>query len=63
MDTVGICMPTRQITEFSTFSMSSALRNGPSARCVIAANEIIRFLDILGKNIVSFGNASILEGI
>jgi hypothetical protein len=41
MDTVGIRMPTRQIREFSTFSVSSALRNSPSARCVIATNEIL----------------------
>jgi hypothetical protein len=41
-----------------------ALRNSPSARCVIAANEICRFLDIFGKNIVSFEDTfSILEGI
>jgi hypothetical protein len=49
MDTVGIRVPTRQIREFSTFSVSSALRNSPSAMCVIAANEICRFLDIFGK--------------
>jgi hypothetical protein len=29
MDTVGIRVPTRQIREFSTFSVSSALRNSP----------------------------------
>jgi hypothetical protein len=64
MDTVGIRVPTRQIREFSTFSVSSALRNSPSARCVIAANEICRFLDIFGKNIVSFEDTfSMLEGI
>jgi hypothetical protein len=35
-----------------------------SARRVIAANEICRFLDIFGKNIVSFEDTfSILEGI
>jgi hypothetical protein len=60
MDTVA----TRQIRAFYTFSVSSALRNSPSARCVIAANEICRFLDIFGKNTVSFEDTfSILEGI
>jgi hypothetical protein len=64
MDTVGIRVSTRQIRKFSTFSVSSALRNSPSGRCVIAANEICRFLDIFGKNIVSFKDTfSILEGI
>jgi hypothetical protein len=38
MDTVGIRVPTRQIREISTFSVSSALINSPSARCVIATN-------------------------
>jgi hypothetical protein len=44
MDTVGIRVPTRQIREFCTSSVSSALRNSPSARCVIATNESCRFL-------------------
>jgi hypothetical protein len=34
--------------------LSSALRHSPSARCVIAANDIRRFFYIFGKNIVSF---------
>jgi hypothetical protein len=64
MDTVGIRVPTRQIREFSTFSKSSALRHSPSARCIIAANDISRFLDIFGKNILSFEDTfSILEGV
>jgi hypothetical protein len=32
MDTVGIHVPSRQIKEFSTFSMSNVLRYIPSAR-------------------------------
>jgi hypothetical protein len=54
MYTVGIRVPTRQIRSFSTFSVSSALRHIPSARCVIAENNIYRCLDIFNKNIVSF---------
>jgi hypothetical protein len=54
MDTVGICVPTGQEREFSTFSMSSALRHSSSAQCAIAANEIHGFLDIFSKNIFSF---------
>jgi hypothetical protein len=54
MDTVGIRVPTRQIRECSTFSVNSVQRHIPSARCVIAANDICRFLDIFGKNDVSF---------
>jgi hypothetical protein len=64
MDIVGIRVLTRQITEFSTFSVSTALRHSTSASCVIAANEICRFLDIFGKTIASFeGTFSMLEGI
>jgi hypothetical protein len=64
MGTVGIRVPTRQIREFSTFSVSIALRNTPSARCVIATNEICKFLDIFGKNIVSLEDTfSIVEGM
>jgi hypothetical protein len=40
MDTVGISVPTRLIREFSHFSVSSALRHNPSARCVSAANDM-----------------------
>jgi hypothetical protein len=54
MDTVGIRVPTRQIRDFSTFNVSSSLRHGPSVRCASAANYICRFLDIFGKDIVSF---------
>jgi hypothetical protein len=40
MDTVGIRVPTRQIIEFSAFSVSSALRHGPSARYAIATIDV-----------------------
>jgi hypothetical protein len=36
--------------------MSSALKHSPSARCVIAANNVCRFLDILKVDNVSFKN-------
>jgi hypothetical protein len=54
MDTVGIRVPTRQMRDFSTFSVSSALRRSPSARCASAANDICRLLDIFSKDTVSF---------
>jgi hypothetical protein len=50
-DTAVIRVPTRQIREFYTFNVSSALRNSPSARCGIAANEICRFFYIFGKKL------------
>jgi hypothetical protein len=53
MDTVGIRVPTRQIRDFSTFIVSSALRHSPSIRCASAANDICRLLDIFGKATVS----------
>jgi hypothetical protein len=54
MDTVGIRVPTKQIREFSTFSVSSALRYSPSARCVIVGNNICRFLGIFEKKNILF---------
>jgi hypothetical protein len=54
MDTVGIRVSRRQIRDFSTFNVSSALRHSPSVRCASAANDICRSLDIFGKDIVSF---------
>jgi hypothetical protein len=54
MATTGIRVPTKQIQEFSTFNVSSALRHSPSARYVIAADEICRSLEIFDKSLVSF---------
>jgi hypothetical protein len=51
LDSVGIRVSTRQIREFSTFSVSSALKHSPSARCVIAANDVCRYLDVFHKTI------------
>jgi hypothetical protein len=53
MDTVGIHVPTRQIREFYTFSVNSALRHSPSAKCVIAANDICRYLDVFSRKNVA----------
>jgi hypothetical protein len=50
MYTVGIRVLTRQIRVFSTFSVSSALRHCPSARCTFAANYMCRSLDNFKKN-------------
>jgi hypothetical protein len=53
MDIVDICVPTRQIREFPTFSMSSALRHSPPARCTIETNDVSRFLAIFSKKTLS----------
>jgi hypothetical protein len=63
MDTVGIRMPTGQIREFSTFSVSCALRHSPSARCGIAANDI-QIFGYFWQNTVSFEDTfSIRESV
>jgi hypothetical protein len=49
-----VLVTTRQTKVFSTSAVSSALRHSPSPRCIIAANDICRFLDILSKYNVSF---------
>jgi hypothetical protein len=44
MDVIGVPVPTRQIKEFSTSSVSSAFRHSPSARCITATGNIRKFL-------------------
>jgi hypothetical protein len=40
MGNVAIREPTRQIKEFSAFSVNSALGQSPSSRCVTAVNDM-----------------------
>jgi hypothetical protein len=47
MYTVGICVPTRQIRELSTFSVRISLKFSKSVWCAIFANDTCRLLDIL----------------
>jgi hypothetical protein len=54
MDTVGIPVSTRHTRQYSTSSLSSALRYSPSDRCVIVANDIRKLLDIFSGNSVCF---------
>jgi hypothetical protein len=56
MDTVGIRVPTRQIREFYTFSVSSAVRHSPSARCIIAANDMQIFRHFWQKHCLLSGH-------
>jgi hypothetical protein len=44
LEAVGLRIPTRNIRKFSTFSCSSS--NCPTARCVLAANSVCKFVDI-----------------
>jgi hypothetical protein len=45
----GHCATIRQIREFSTFSVNSALKHILSVRCAIATSGICIFLDFLPK--------------
>jgi hypothetical protein len=58
MDTINIRMTIRQVIQFSTFRLSSLLTINPLARCVTVSNDICKFLDIFGNNIVSFQDTS-----
>lgn len=59
-----IIIITRQIREFSTSSVSTALSYIPSAKWLIAGDDIYRFFDIFGKNNVSLaGTFSIPERV
>jgi hypothetical protein len=44
---VGLLVPTRNIRNFSTFSCSSS--HCPTARCVLAANSVCKFVDIFSN--------------
>jgi hypothetical protein len=48
-----ICVPTKQIRDFSTFKASNVSRLTPSTRCVTAANKICRSLDVFSKHAIS----------
>jgi hypothetical protein len=51
LDAVGLRVPSRNIRKFSTFSCSST--HYPTARCVVAANSVREFVDILSKSYFS----------
>jgi hypothetical protein len=51
LDVVGLRVPSRNIRKFSTFSCSST--HCPTARCVVAANSVYEFVDILSKSYLS----------
>jgi hypothetical protein len=52
--TFGSRVPTRQIREFSIFSLNNALIHSQSAMCDIGANDICIYFDIFSKDNVSF---------
>jgi hypothetical protein len=51
MDTVGIRVPTRQTREFYTFSVSSTLRNSPSASVSLLQTKFTDFWVFLIKTL------------
>jgi hypothetical protein len=52
-DSVCIQIPTRIITDYSTFMVNHNFKVSPSARCVSAANTICKDTDIFDKNYTS----------
>jgi hypothetical protein len=53
MNTVGLRVPTKHIRDFSIFIARGVSRLSPSSRCVKAANDICKFLDVFNKQCVS----------
>jgi hypothetical protein len=53
MDTAGLRVPSKQISEFYTFNVSSVSILRPSLRCVTDANRTRLYLDVLNKYVVS----------
>jgi hypothetical protein len=54
LQAVGLRAPTRMIRNVSTFSCSSS--HCPTARCVLAANSVCKFVDIFSKLYLSLRN-------
>jgi hypothetical protein len=50
MDTVDFRVPTRQIKDFSNFSVNNVSRLSPSSRCIKAAKNICKFLGFFNKH-------------
>jgi hypothetical protein len=46
---VGLRVPVRRIRDFPMFTVSSASKNCPSARCASAANVVCRDVDVFGQ--------------
>jgi hypothetical protein len=57
MDTVGLLVTTKKIKDISTLNVSNVSRHSPSTRCVTAASNICKSLDVFSKHNIS------LEGI
>jgi hypothetical protein len=57
MDTVGLRVATKQIRDFSTFNVSNVSILSPSTRCVTAANNISKSLDVFSKHNISLEDA------
>jgi hypothetical protein len=51
LEIVGLRVPVRHIRDFPMFSVSSASKNRPSARCASAANVVCRDAESLDKNL------------
>jgi hypothetical protein len=52
-----LLVPTKQIRDFSTFNVSNVSRLNPSTRCVTAANNICKSLDVFNKHNISLEGA------
>jgi hypothetical protein len=49
LETVGLCVPTRQLRDFPLFYVCPTIKNRPSARCASAANVVCRDFDIFRR--------------
>jgi hypothetical protein len=49
LEIVDLQVPVRHIRDFPMFSVSSASKNWPSARCASAANVVCRDIDVFGQ--------------
>jgi hypothetical protein len=56
-DTVSLRIPTRSITDYSTFTVHHNFKVSPSARFVSAANAVCRSINIFKKNCILLTDA------
>jgi hypothetical protein len=60
-DTVSLRIPTRSISDYTTFTVHRNFKVIPSARCVSAANEVCRCIDIFNKDCILLTDVSQLS--
>jgi hypothetical protein len=57
-DTVSLCIPTKSIRDYATFTVHRNFKVSPSARCVSDTNAVCRSIDIFNKDCILLSDIS-----